>query len=416
MLSVLKNRTYRHLFAAQLIAVMGTGLATIALALLAFELAGDQAGLVLGTALTIKMISYVTIAPIASALAEARPRRAWLVRLDIVRAAVALALPFVDQIWQIYVLIFLLQATSAAFTPAFQASIPDVLPDEEDYTNALSLSRLTYDLESLLSPALAAALLTVMAFGTMFFGTALGFIASALLVVSVTLPSPKPIHRRGFYDRTTRGLRLYLNTPRLRGLLGFSIVASAAGAMVIVNSVVLVRSDLGLNENIVALVLASFGGGSMLTALALPRLLSYASDRLVMSAGAFLALSALGLLALHIQFSDLSLSPLIVAWLAIGIGYSAILTPSGRLLRRSALAEDRPAIFAAQFTLSHGCWLVTYPMSGWLMSHFGATTALCGLVVLGLAGLIYARHQWPTQDHPETRPAVSNRVTDSPKQ
>ena len=70
------------------------------------------------------------------------------------------ALPFVDQVWQVYVLIFLLQSASAAFTPTFQATIPDVLPDEEDYTRALSLSRLAYDLESLLSPTLAAALLT----------------------------------------------------------------------------------------------------------------------------------------------------------------------------------------------------------------------------------------------------------------
>ncbi|WIY27465.1 MFS transporter [Parasedimentitalea psychrophila] len=403
MLSILKNRTYRHLFAAQLIAVMGTGLATIALALLAYDLAGDRAGLVLGTALTIKMLSYVTIAPIASALAEGLPRRAWLVSLDVIRAAVALALPFVDQIWQIYVLIFLLQASSAAFTPAFQASIPDVLPDEEDYTNALSLSRLAYDLESLLSPALAAALLTVMAFGTMFFGTALGFIASALLVLSITLPSPKPTRRRGIYDRTTRGVRLYLKTPRLRGLLGLSMVASATGAMVIVNTVVLVRGELGLNENMVAWALASFGAGSMLAALTLPRVLSLASDRRIMSAGALISLAALALLAVQVQLAGLSLAGLLVAWLGIGIGYSTILTPSGRLLRRSAQAEDRPAIFAAQFTLSHGCWLVTYPLSGWLLSQYGTGPALWGLTALGLAGLLYALRQWPAQE-PSTDP------------
>ncbi|NRB16037.1 MAG: MFS transporter [Rhodobacteraceae bacterium] len=398
MLSILKNRTYRHLFAAQLIAVMGTGLATIALALLAYDLAGDRAGLVLGTALTIKMLSYVTIAPIAAALAEGLPRRAWLVSLDVIRAAVALALPFVDQIWQIYVLIFLLQASSAAFTPAFQASIPDVLPDEEDYTNALSLSRLAYDLESLLSPALAAALLTVMAFGTMFFGTALGFIASALLVLSITLPSPRPTGRRGIYDRTTRGVRLYLKTPRLRGLLGLSMVASATGAMVIVNTVVLVRGELGLSENMVAWVLASFGAGSMLAALTLPRVLAHTSDRRIMSAGALITLAALALLALQVQLAGLSLAGLLVAWLGIGIGYSTILTPSGRLLRRSAQAEDRPAIFAAQFTLSHGCWLVTYPLSGWLLSQYGTAAALWGLTALGLAGLVYALRQWPAHE------------------
>jgi hypothetical protein len=59
MLSVLCNRTYRHLFAAQVIALVGTGLATVALGLLAYELAGKNAGAVLGTALAIKMIAYV---------------------------------------------------------------------------------------------------------------------------------------------------------------------------------------------------------------------------------------------------------------------------------------------------------------------------------------------------------------------
>jgi MFS family permease len=84
-----------------------------------------------------------------------------LVTLDLVRALVAITLPFVTQIWEIYILIFILQAASAAFTPTFQATIPDILPDEREYTRALSLSRLAYDLESVISPMLAAALLTV---------------------------------------------------------------------------------------------------------------------------------------------------------------------------------------------------------------------------------------------------------------
>jgi MFS family permease len=130
MLAVLANRTYRHLFAAQVIALLGTGLLTVALGLLAFELAGENAGAVLGTALAIKMIAYVGVAPIASAFAERVPRRTMLVALDLVRAGVALFLPFVTEVWQIYVLIFVLQSASAAFTPTFQATIPDVLPDE----------------------------------------------------------------------------------------------------------------------------------------------------------------------------------------------------------------------------------------------------------------------------------------------
>ena len=63
MLHVLSICTFRHMFAAQLVALLGTGLATVALGLLAWQLAGEDAGLVLGTALAIKMIAYVMLAP-----------------------------------------------------------------------------------------------------------------------------------------------------------------------------------------------------------------------------------------------------------------------------------------------------------------------------------------------------------------
>lgn len=128
--AVLADRTYRHPFLAQIVALVGTGLATVALGLLAYDLAGKEAGAVLGTALAIKMVAYVVIAPIAGAYANRLPRRTLLVALDLARLAVVVVLPFVNQIWQVYVLIFVLQSCSAAFTPAFQATIPEVLPQE----------------------------------------------------------------------------------------------------------------------------------------------------------------------------------------------------------------------------------------------------------------------------------------------
>ena len=50
----------------QVIALLGTGMATVALGVLAFDLAGANAGAVLGTALAIKMLAYVGVAPAAS--------------------------------------------------------------------------------------------------------------------------------------------------------------------------------------------------------------------------------------------------------------------------------------------------------------------------------------------------------------
>lgn len=410
MLEVLVDRTYRHLFAAQVIALLGTGLATVALGLLAYDLAGPNAGAVLGTALMIKMVAYIGVGPVVNAFVDRLPRRAFLVSMDLVRAAVALMLPFVDQIWQVYLLIFVLQSASAAFTPTFQAAIPDILPEEKRYTRALSLSRLAYDMESLVSPMLAAALLTLISFHWLFAGTAVGFLASAALVVSVIIPQPKAAARRGgIYERTTRGSRIYLRTPRLRGLLALNLAAAAAGAMVIVNTVVYVRNLLGRPENDVAIALAAFGGGSMIAALALPRLLERRSDRQVMLCAASVLLA--GLLAM----AALTIAPGVDRWIGLlcvgavlGVGYSAVLTPSGRLLRRSAAPEDRSALFAAQFALSHACWLVTYGVAGAFGAAAGMPAALLVLAGLTLAGLVAAIMVWPKVDpealdhqHPE---------------
>jgi MFS family permease len=407
MLSVLANRTYRHLFFAQAIALVGTGLATVALSLLAFQIAGGEAGAVLGTALAIKMIAYIGVAPIVGAFADKLPRRAFLISMDIVRAGVAVVLPFVDQVWQIYLLIFLLQSASAAFTPTFQATIPDVLPDERDYTRALSLSRLAYDMESLASPILAAGLLSVISFHWLFSGTAIGFIASALLVSTTLLPQPRAAGPRagGIYAKTTRGMRIYLKTPRLRGLLALTLAAAAASAMVIVNTVVIVRDMLGLTQSDVAFALAAYGGGSILAAILLPRLLERVGDRTVMLAAA--AALTVGLAAMAFA-SRVVVGPqlwvlVLGGWFVLGIAYSMSVTPTGRLLRRSANPEDRPTLFAAQFALSHGCWLIAYPLAGWLGAVAGQTEAFAGMAVVALIGSLLAAWLWPRHD-PETVP------------
>jgi MFS family permease len=97
-----------------------------------------------------------------------------------------------------------------------------------------------------------------------------------------------------------------------------------------------------------------------------------------MVAGAALMVLALFLLAGEVAALGLSWPVLLGARLLVGLGHSAVLTASGRLLRRSAHPEDRPALFAAQFALSHACWLITYPLSGWLMTQFVSVGALAG--------------------------------------
>ena len=290
-------------------------------------------------------------------------------------------------------LIFFLQAASAGFTPAFQAVIPDVLKAEDDYTNALSLLRLAEDLEQLASPMIAALLLTVVSFPVLFAGTVVGFVASALLVVTARLPDRVRGENSHFWADVTKGIRIYTRTPRLRGLMVMEAAVASAGAMVYVNTVVLVQARLGLGEESVALAFAGFGAGSMLAAFLLPRILARLSDRPVMIGGAALMVAGVALVPLVG-----GLASLITLWVLIGFGFSLTQTPIGRIINRSAREADCGAVFAAQFALSHACWLVTYPLAGWVGAGAGLSVAALLLAGIGALGLVAVLRIWPTQD------------------
>jgi MFS family permease len=172
---------------------------------------------------------------------------------------------------------------------------------------------------------------------------------------------------------------------------------------VIVNTVVIVRNLLNGSQSDVAVALAAFGAGSMIAALMLPRILDRVADRPVMLTGGMWLALLLAIFALVISATGVAATwtSLLAVWLGLGLGYSAILTPTGRLLRRSAHAADRPALFAAQFALSHACWLVTYLAAGWLGQSVGMRAALIAIALGTALGVILAAFMWPVNDPAE---------------
>lgn len=401
MIRALAHPVYRRLFVAQVVALAGTGLATVALGLLAYDLAGADAGTVLGTAFAVKMVAYVLVAPLAAALVARAPRRVVMIGADVVRLVVALCLPFVSDVLHVYLLVLVLQAASATFTPTFQSVIPEVLPDEDDYTAALSLSRLAYDLEAVLSPVLAAVLLLVVSAPTLFVGTAVGFAASALLVGSVALPraaggpTVDTVPDAPFRARLRHGTTVLTRTPALRPVLALNLAVAAAGAFVLVQTVTIVRADFGRSADVVALVLAANGLGSMLAAFVLPRVLRSVPERRVMLGGAAVLVVAVATVPLALGAPAWGLAAISVLWVAVGAGWSCVETPVGRIIRRSVRARDLPAAFAGQFSLSHACWLVTYPLAGWLGAAIGLSRTALVLAVVAAAATVSAVLLWP---------------------
>ena len=131
----------------------------------------------------------------------------------------------------------------------------------------------------------------------------------------------------------------------------------------------------------------------MVVALMLPRLLDRFSARPFMLTGGVLLGSGLLLGSREPQ-----LFALLAIWFVLGAGSSLIQTPAGQLLKHSAREGDRPALFAAQFALSHGCWLLAYPLAGWLGSTVDPPAAFMVLAFVALTASAVALVMWPAYD------------------
>lgn len=417
------NTGYRRLFTAQLTSLAGTGVTTVALALLAVDLAGHDAGEVLGIALALKMVVYVVGAPIMSVVSMRMTRRRWMISLDVIRAGLVLCLPLVTETWQIYVLVVAINACAASFTPVLQATIPAVLNDEQQYQKALSYTQTMYALEQMISPTLAALLLTIMTYDYLFVLNSATFFVSAAFIAATRLPTVDAPGRRGIWHNLSFGVRAYLKTPRLRAVWTMYFAVAAASAMIIVNSVVYVVGRLGLPESALGVTLAASGSGSMLGALITPRLLAHFERRTVMLCGC-LALGSALMAGGGVMPNWYGLLPL---WFVLGLGLGLTQTPVGSLVRMSCHDRDSAAFFAANFSLSHFCWFFGYLLAGFLGSEAGLQTAFLALGAIaltatGIGWLLFPdpdplhlehTHAATTHDHADSHDTLHAPVDDS---
>ena len=173
--------------------------------------------------------------------------------------------------------------------------------------------------------------------------------------------------------------------------------------MVIVNTVVLVKSGFGLGDREVALALAAFGAGSMVAALALPRLLERVPDR----GRCWPAPASLRWMLIGSACRPASLMPL---WFVLGLGYSLAQTPRAAAAafgasRRSARALRRAVRAVTRLLAGH---LSTRGMAGrrgGARPHLpGPRGARCGRARCGASAVAAARSRGGRARSP--RPAV----------
>ncbi|MEO6951652.1 MAG: MFS transporter [Polyangia bacterium] len=405
------GRDFRLLLSAQAISLLGSGVTTVGLALFAYRLTGGaSATLVIGHALMLRILAFLLFSQPAGVLADRVDRKRMLIIADLIRFGLLMLFPFITTTWQIYLLVFVVNAATAFFTPVFEASIPSVVGDA-DYVKALSWSRVASDMEVVAGPALAALLVALVGLRWVFWFDAASYVLSALLVGLVTIPraaeAAKALSPREFFVDITYGTRVLLRDSALRQALLLSLAEAIAGAAAIVGTVSYVRDVLHHGETAVALVMAAVGAGSATTAFVLGRVTARRERSSVTPAAlhsqrhrwtriALLGGGAALFCALVPGVLLPATSLFVGLWVANGCGQASIGIASSTLLAEHTTESDRGRTYAAHFAWSHSYWLLTYPAIGYAVAWWGAPRTFlyaglaCGLVT-GVAGFVSPR-------------------------
>src|SRR5437867_5043011 len=109
--AILRNRELRAFWFSDWVSDTGSFVTFIALAVYVNQLTGSPAAV--GLALGLRSVPWFTIGPFAGVLADRVDRRSVMVASNLIRAGLVAVLPFVTEVWAIYVIAL----ASACFAP-----------------------------------------------------------------------------------------------------------------------------------------------------------------------------------------------------------------------------------------------------------------------------------------------------------
>jgi dTMP kinase len=283
---ILRNRSFLRLWAAQVVSSTGDWIGLIAILALANHVAGSGTGV--GLVMTARLLPGFILAPFAGALLDRWDRRRVMVVCDIGRGCLLAMLPFFHTILGLVLISFALEVLSLLWTPAKDASVPNVVREDQlASANSLGLAAAwgTFPLGAIFYTALAGFAKWLGGFAVLdrfhadqaslaIWVDSLTFVTSAMLIMRLHLPEQKRGSiRRIDWTQTYRdmldGLRFIRSEALVRGvMIGIAGGLLGGGVMVPLGPVfskqVLGAGDAGFGVLMIALGIGAAIGGATL--------------------------------------------------------------------------------------------------------------------------------------------------------
>jgi dTMP kinase len=251
---VLSIRPFRRLWIALSLSSLGDWLSLLALSILANNLAGSRGAVAVSGVWLTSLLPALIFGPLAGAVADRFDRRLNMIIGDVIRAVLYISIPVnlavgaVDKLTWLYVAQFLASCASLFWTPAKDASVPNLVPpDKLEQANQFSLfttygtapvAGLLFSILGLASRALGQ---VSHYFATNPVNLALYFNAVTFIVSALTVVSLRELPRRGggkisapsVLKSIWEGWRFLGSTRVVRGIILGMTGAFAAGGVVV---------------------------------------------------------------------------------------------------------------------------------------------------------------------------------------
>jgi MFS family permease len=404
MRAALADASSRRFFAAHAQSCLGSGLAYVALPLLAYDRFGSAWAVV--AVLLPDLLPAVVLGPVIGALVDRWGWRPCALLGDAIRCLAFLLLLFGSSIGLMIGGAALAGVGTALFGPAALAGLPQLAPGDRRPA-AMGLFGALDDLGLTLGPAIAAMLLFVLPTDGLLALNAVSFAISGLLIAGIrtsrTAEQARADRGPSVWAEARAGVRELAGRPEVRALLGSSTAAVLCIGMTNVGEVILAREVLGTGGSGLAVLMTAGGVGTVAGSLAARFKVAWEWRRAYQVG---LGCMAFDLLACATLPSFWLLVPVFVIG---GFGNGFALVHDRLLLSHAAPESMHGRLFALQKACTSLGFAVSFLSAGAMIAFGGVQIAfLCagiGLLCVIVAVSPRLRAAWPTPAPPAPSPA-----------